>query len=69
MNWRNQRDKYGRIRKGQIWKKYHDGITVVVKQKARGKGWIVEYLNRSGMRGKCHVIEERMIYHYFELLT
>lgn len=68
MNWRVQRELFGKIRRGQIWRKYHDGVTILIKGKGGGDGWKVMYCDRSGMRGKTHVIQARMIYHYFELI-
>ena len=66
MNWRKQRDKYGKIYKNQLWQKIHDGVIIKIHAKKGGQ-WRVHYQNRGGS-GKSHVIEERMIYHYFNLL-
>lgn len=62
-NWNIARQKYGRIRRGQLWKKIDNGMIMRICRKNDG-GWSVVYINK----GKGHHMLERTIYHFFELL-
>lgn len=66
-NWRQGRELYGKIRSGQFWKKKDSGMVMRIKNKNGGQRWSVIY--SSAGHKVCHTIEERIIYHYYDLLT
>lgn len=67
VNWRDQRDKFGKIKGGQVWQKIDNGMVMRVVGKTGGSRWKVAYKN-GGRRGVTHTMDERMIYHYFNKL-
>ena len=66
-NWRSGRDKYGKIRGGQVWGKRDSGMVMTIKKKNGGQRWSVVY--SSPGHKVCHTIDERIIYHYYDLIA
>jgi len=66
MNWRQGRELYGKIRGGQPWKKRDSGMIMRVARKCGGQRWSVVY--SSPGHKVSHTVDERIIYHYYDLI-
>ena len=62
-NWRDAKAKFGPVRKRQIWVNRVFRNQVMVSKKV-GEAWRCENVAKEG----SHLIDERVLYKYFDLL-
>jgi len=65
-SWRKAREVYGKIRSGQLWRKRDSGMVMRVARKGSGQRWSVIY--SSPGHKVSHTVDERIIYHYYDLI-
>jgi hypothetical protein len=63
--WQDGRDRFGKIRKGQIWRKRDTGWTMKVAAK-NGDKFSCSPVGRSK---QAHTLSQKDIYKYYDLVT
>lgn len=67
INWKQGKERFGRIRRNQVWQKRDTSKKMTIKGPVKNNGWHVIFEGESrGMR--CHTIKEHDIYRFYLLL-
>lgn len=67
INWKQGKERFGRIRRNQVWQKRDTGKKMTIIGTTKNNGWRVLFEGDSrGMR--CHTIKEHDIYRFYLLL-
>jgi hypothetical protein len=66
--WQDGRARYGKIKKGQLWRKRDTGWTMRVAKKKNDK-FMCANLAAKGTGHGSHTLTQKDIYKYYDLIT
>lgn len=64
MRWQERKEKYGQIKRNQVWQKEDTERQMVVLGPGKNRSWKVQFL--TGGSNRTHTVKEITIYRFYD---